>query len=524
MSLFSNATRGHFASRRSAAIGLTFALLFLALPLARIGAFAQGFGQPSVAGDNAEVIAQGVASLPYEKAAWRLVEDTAEPLGEATFEDRALGFAIAIEGGLLLTDNPSAARTVLSPGEAAFVVEGASQARESLEESATSYLRIGLVDESEADNGNGDDVLFAGNGFAAPEGDREIELVGVKLERDDSTTVESDFEALVIVLDGKVTVGEGEVLEAGETTVVDGTVELLADEGSARVMVAVIGAEAPEGAQVLVVEESTPVIEPEAGVGRIIVLSALCPAGVTSEQAQDLTEGDPCAGGEAVEEMTVDVVNTDTGEGVSVDIDPSNATAAFQGLPEGNYDVTFATGEELGETVGVCGGQDQSADLDVVSFAGSSVNLDLPAEREYLCVTRTLQLEGEVSIDEGMLSATFYACPEGMTFDTLDTTQCELITEGFDFGFQGDVENPDLNIANATPAEGTFVWGGLTVNPDATTGVSYAPIVFFFPPPGYDAYAISTDGGDILLPHAGGYGITEAQPTFSLEVFFFFSS
>ena len=34
---------------------------------------------------------------------------------------------------------------------------------------------------------------------------------------------------------------------------------------------------------------------------------------------------------------------------------------------------------------------------------------------------------------------------------------------------------------------------------------------------------VSTDGGDILLPHAGGYSITEDQPTFALEVFFFSS-
>src|SRR5262245_33469818 len=47
---------------------------------------------PSPAGPNADVIAQGVATLPTDQIAWRLVQDTAESLGEAIFEERALGF------------------------------------------------------------------------------------------------------------------------------------------------------------------------------------------------------------------------------------------------------------------------------------------------------------------------------------------------------------------------------------------------------------------------------------------------
>src|SRR5215218_9323243 len=172
-----------------------FALL-VTLPLSRATTTrAQELQPASVAGENTEVVAQGISTFTGGEMAWRLVEDTAEPIGEAAFEERALGFAVATEGTLLLTDDPSGARTLLAPGEAAFTLEGAEQARESLSDAATPYLRIGLVDAAEASNGNGDEVLFAGNGFTAPEGDYEVELVGVKLAADESASVASEYEA-----------------------------------------------------------------------------------------------------------------------------------------------------------------------------------------------------------------------------------------------------------------------------------------------------------------------------------------
>src|SRR5215213_6060360 len=245
--------------------------------------------QPAAeAGVNTEVVAQGISTFTGGEIAWRLVEDTAEPIGGAGFEERALGFAVAADGALLLTDDPSGARTLLDEGEAAFTGEGAVQLRESLEDT-TPYLRIGLVEASEAGNGNGDEVLFAGNGFDAPEGDYEVALVGVKLAADESASVASEFEALVVVTAGEVTVGDGEVIAAGEATVVDGDVELQTADEAARVFVAVIGAEVPAAAE-LPVEESTPLAEEEAeatGVGRIVVTNELCPAGVTAEQAMD---------------------------------------------------------------------------------------------------------------------------------------------------------------------------------------------------------------------------------------------
>jgi hypothetical protein len=497
-------------------IAFAAALIALVRPVAAQEADA---GAASAAGDHSEVIAQGVAAFAGGDMAWRLVEDTAEPVGEAAFEERALGFAVATENSLLLTDDPSGARTVLAPGEASFMLEGAAQARESLGDASTPYLRIGLVAASEANNGNGDEVLFAGNGFTAPEGDHEVELIGVKLEHDESTSVESEYEAFVLVTEGQVTVSDGEVIEQGQATAVAGDVELQSEDGAARVLVAVIGAEVP-AAPAGPVEESTPIVEEETeetGTGKIVVLNEVCPAGVTAEQALDTSEGDPCFGGAPVEGMLVTAVD-EQGESYQVGMG-SNGTVALEGLPAGEYQLIFSVPEGFGETVGFCGGQDRSADLEVVSFTASSVVLDLPADREYDCITSTLELAEEVTTD-GVLSATFYACPDGMTFDTLDPAQCEVITGGFDFGFQASAFTPELHLGDAGFDGVTFDWSGLVVATDGETGVSYSPILYTYPD-GYDAYAISTDGGEILLPHAGGYLLTQDQSSFNLAVFFF---
>jgi hypothetical protein len=503
--------------------------LLLSVPLARMGASAQESDDPnapSPAEDHAEVIAQGIGAIPAEQVAWRLVEDTAEPVGEADFEERALGFAVATEDALLLADEADGARTRLGRGEAAFVAEGITQRRESLGEGSSPYWRIALLAAEEAQEANGDTLVYGGDAFAAPAGDHDLDLVAAKLAVDESTTVESGFPILVVVADGTASVaavegGEALELTQGEAATVDGTVELTATEDGTRVLVAVIGASiAAEGTE----SGITPVADgedTESGTGRIILLSASCPVGVTAEEAGDTTAGDPCFGGEPVGGMTVTVENLETGEAASEEIDPASGSAGFADLPAGTYNVVFDAGEGFGETVGTCGGQDSSADLPVVSFAGSSVDLELPAEREYLCVTRTMTLGDDSGGDDagdddvaefGSIGVTFYACPSGMTYATLDSSQCELITEGFDFGFQGDV---DVHLADAGVSGGGYVWHEFPLD----NGTSWSPVVYAYPD-GYSWYAISSDGGEPLEPHAGGYLLTSDQPIHILQVYF----
>jgi hypothetical protein len=121
----------------------------------------------------------------------------------------------------------------------------------------------------------------------------------------------------------------------------------------------------------------------------------------------------------------------------------------------------------------------------------------------------------------GLLSATFFTCPAGMTVETIDPTQCTLVTDGFDFGFQGDA-GTELHLADALLGEGTFIWGDLPIAPDSISGPSYSPIAWALPD-GYSTWGISADGEEVLAPHAGGFVITQDHQSYVLAVYFFTS-
>lgn len=516
-------------TRRGRRFGLTVCLmgLVMTLPLMRAGVNAQGADEganaPSPAGTHAEVIAQGVGDMPAAQVAWRLVQDTAEAYGEAGYQQRALGFAVATDDALLLTDESDGAMTRLARGEAAFVGDGVNQRRESLGNGSTPYWRIALVPADQAEDAGGDTLVYGGEGFAVQAEARDMDLVAAKLDGKKSTTVESEFPVLVVVANGTASVapasgGDAVTLDRGEATTIDGSVELTAEKSGTRVLVAVIGP------QVIVSDDISPVADDDdsgdtdtdntdtdEASSQILVTSERCPVGVTGDQALDNTSGDPCFGGDPVGSMTVTLVNQDTGE-TTTDTIHANGMAAFPGLAAGNYSVLFDAGDLFGETIGFCGGQDRSADLPVVEFTASSVELELPAEREYDCVTRTITLPDEEPTF-GSIGATFYACPSGMTFATFDASQCELITDGFDFGFQSSV---DFHLSDAGVSGGGYVWHNFPLD----DGDSWSPVVYSYPD-GYNWYAISTDGGEELEPHAGGYQLTSDQPMHVIEVYFF---
>jgi hypothetical protein len=522
VSRFSTSTIG--IQRRT--IGtLAMIALMMALPVARLGVSAQGgdLEGASPAEDHAEVIAQGVGGLPAGDLAWRLVSAEAQPIGDAQGVARALGFNVAGDAALLVTDENNGSRTRLGAGEASFVAGGATQRIERLSESAGDYWRIGLVPVDAAQDAGDDTLVFASDGFAVEDdGERDLDLVAAKLDNDESTTVASEFPVLVVVTSGTAAVAraggdESTEIAAGDATIIDGSVDLTATEDGTRVLVAVIGAAIPvaEGDVVATPTDDDDEEAEAAGPSRIIVISKRCPVGVTAEEASDYSGADPCFEGEPIGGLTVTVVNTDTGDTYSEEVDATGGAAGISDIPAGDYAVSFDPGDGFGETVGVCGGQDQSAGLPVVTFAGSSVDLSLPADREYLCDVRTMTLGDESDDDSaefGSIGVTFYACPAGMTFADLDPNHCDLITEGFDFGFQGSEE---VHLADAGVSGGSYVWHNFSLD----DGDSWSPAVFAYPD-GYSWFAFSSDGSEIMEPHAGGYQFTSDQPIHILQVYF----
>jgi hypothetical protein len=519
-------------SPRRAAAALFMMALVMVLPLGRTVAHAQGNtsddpNAASPAGAHADVIAQGVGTIPAGQVAWRLVQDTAETVGHADFQERALGFAVAEKDALLLTDESDGARVRLSPGEAAFVNGGTSQRRESLGSGSSAYWRIGLVAAADAQDAGGDTMVYRGNAFTVPTGDRDVDLVSARLDAKQSTTIASAFPVLVIVASGTATVspvagGKGADLGRGDAISIAGSVKLTASKNGTRILVAVVGVSVPAAGST---SSGTPAAGGDTGAtgnSKIVVTNERCPAGITADQARDNSAGDPCFGGNQVVGMTVTAQNQDTGQTYSAEIDDTGSTTAISNLPAGSYAISFDTGDQFGETLGICGGQDSSADLAAVPFGGNSVDLDLPAAREYDCITRTLALGDAAGGDKsgnavsGIIAATFYACPDGMTFATLDTNQCQIIADGFDFGIQG---NANLHLSDASPSGNGYAWSGLAAIDGDGNEVSWSGTVYAYPG-GHDWFATSADGGPVLEPHAGGFTFSAGQQEHTLDVYF----
>src|SRR5688500_12571783 len=78
----------------------------------------------SPASNHAEVIAQGVASLPATDVAWRVTRASA-PREMNRPDDRDLGFVLADADALQLVDIETGVQNRLAAGEAQFVRDGA---------------------------------------------------------------------------------------------------------------------------------------------------------------------------------------------------------------------------------------------------------------------------------------------------------------------------------------------------------------------------------------------------------------
>ena len=67
----------------------------------------------SPAEGHAQVIAQGVATMPRVEVGWRVVGMEAQPLADAPIAERSLGFVLADDGAVLVEDHATGTRTLL---------------------------------------------------------------------------------------------------------------------------------------------------------------------------------------------------------------------------------------------------------------------------------------------------------------------------------------------------------------------------------------------------------------------------
>ncbi len=245
---FVRSRRASFARRLATA--LIVAVLLLGAGGATPATARQGV---SLSDGLPAVLAQGTDPMPAPAVAWRIVADVAEVPGEAAFEERALGFAFQSTDPLRLTDQTTGVERVIDETEAVFVADGATEKRESLGGRTAAYLRIAVVPSEKRDDPGGDRLIFAGDAFRAPAGERSLTLYQTELQIGDPlVVVGSGAPVLVLVLQGSITVatdagltdlttvvGSGIYYSAGAF---DGSVRLVANRDATLVAFATIGA------------------------------------------------------------------------------------------------------------------------------------------------------------------------------------------------------------------------------------------------------------------------------------------
>jgi hypothetical protein len=236
-------------------------LLPVGLAMSHVRAQESGPNAPSPARAGQAVIAQGVSEMPPAQIAWRVVRDTADLPGQAEYEGRALGFALAAEDAILVSNQTTGQQVLLANGEASFVPSESAEKRESMGPSATHLFRIALVPAEQAGDAGGDEMVLAGAPFAAPDGKRDISLVseqGLCTLRDSGRSITrtagdaNGLPILIVVTEGQLQVmphqGEPVQVNAGRALEVAPPVtlkSLVNTDRCSSYVIAVIGPRVP---------------------------------------------------------------------------------------------------------------------------------------------------------------------------------------------------------------------------------------------------------------------------------------
>ncbi len=446
---------------------------------------------PSPALGHAEVVAHGVAPLPSGQIAWRVVEDTADLADDAPIEERALGFALAEEGAILINDLSYGTQARLASGEAAFVPNGVQQQRVSLGQAAARHYRIALVPAREADDAGGDRMILDGDGFTGPadDGGHDLDLLrDVVRPNEQSEIPDTGFPSLVLATDGEINVevndgGRPVVLAAGEAAVVEGDVIVLGTGTTKATFVAgLIGPEVPP--------------PPAPPTGSVTLQVRGCQTGVSAAAAQKAgfdaaTIGD--CNGVALDPAPTLLTATNQ------PLDPSNADTkagdyVWSGLGYGAYGVGKPTLPEGFTEYLVVDADGTVLDPGVVTIGDAAPD-----------VTATLYLFQP----GGSLTLNVFNCAAGMTRDTLVGDTCDAATGAYDFTLTSPDGATVLTRADANISQNVLSWDNL----DAGTYLLEESTL----PNGYVDYVIP--GVDVDNA-SGSYAVTidekEPNPAYSV--------
>lgn len=492
---------------RQGLIGLVVVLAVLAGPIGVMARLQATLDGPSPAQDHAQVIAQGVAGMPGDQVAWRVVVDEAEALDVAELEGRALGFALADADAIVVNDVTYGTQTRLAPGEASFVADGVLQQRASLGDQTVNYERLALVPADAANDDGGDQLVFAGDGFAAPDGNRDIDLVRGVLQQDDTTSLDdSGYPVLILVTAGELEVsdgsGEPQTLTAGEAAEFSGDLDLTGtDSGETAFVAAVIGPEVPA---------------PPRFFGTIGLGVYACPVGVTADDLDN--PADPASTGcePVTEGFDVSLLPANGDELPLADTrSPEAGSYVWDGLAFGDY--------EIGEPSQVPAGTSDQALYDVDGNPLDSGEITIDRQTPDVRVNLYLFSDQDGSVTVHVLN-----CPPGMTADDLDADLCDPATEGFDLRielFEGDGQGDALTLDDATEDAGGYTWSGIdlpTSGETRTLGLHQPTL-----PDGFNDYVVVGPDGpldyveDAAGPAYFSFDLSLETPGIQLNVYNF---
>lgn len=298
-------------------------------------ASAQRAETTSPASGHGEVIAQGVATMPKVPVGWRVLQIDAKPIEDAPVAERSLGFVLAGEGDVLVTAE-AGEQTLLAPGEALLTLQGAKEQRASTSNKPVSYYALELVVapdlENQATIGSGE-LLFAGEAFTAPKGDRDLNLVRDVLDKGEATEIfGAQGPVLILVTSGEVEVSgddDDATLQAGEAAVLSGDLSFRATRNGSTFVAATIGAQMPSAPRQAT---ARPTAQPAAS-GKFSVTTYACPAGTSIETL----DTDACAVSDD-SLIAWSLVGDDPDETIGEeDVETDGPTTTWTGLPAGTY-------------------------------------------------------------------------------------------------------------------------------------------------------------------------------------------
>lgn len=213
-------------------------------------AFLQLPGEPSPESGTAQVVAQGVVTIPAGDLQWQVVSRSAPPPANASTVRSNTGFLIVDSGVLLVEDAAANTQLRMPAGEAALTVAGTDQTYAALGSEDAGYFELGLVGADAVTDG----ALFVSEPFAGPGASHDLDLIQDALGPGATMTIPAGALPTLILVNagsGQVSTEAGDAiaLAAGEAVALSGPLVVTGGESGAAVSAAYVGPAVPRLAQ-----------------------------------------------------------------------------------------------------------------------------------------------------------------------------------------------------------------------------------------------------------------------------------